>query len=173
MEKLVKEWRGRPPIGKTFKERDAGQKWVYGVVSTDAQDTPEVLLTDGTVASQDKIEGEIRDIPFTHNPVRVECRELQSQTWGRDPSSTQSPLAPPRDPSTLILSRPPCYIVGWTLSIRTERPGTRTFSVKSGGILESKLTIDIKAPAFHRAYWRCRIYLVDKADYNFPHLTSK
>ena len=161
MEELVKEWRGRPQIGEKFEEETADQKWVHGVVSTDARDTPEVSLTDGTMAFQVKIEGKTRKLlPYTQNLLRFECRELQT-------------VSTRRDPSTLILGRPPCYIVGWTLSCRTKQPGSKTFSVISGGILGNNLTIDVKAPIFRQAVWRCRIYFVDREDYDFPHLTSK
>jgi hypothetical protein len=160
-EELVKEWRGKPPIGEKFEEDAADQKWQHGVVSTDLQDTRKVSLTDGTVAFQGRIEGEIRNIlPFSHNYLRFECREGQS-------------VSPHQEPSTLIVGRRPCYIVGWTLSIRTKRPGPKSFSVRTGGILESRLTVEIKAPTFHQAEWRCRIYFVNRADYNFPHLLSK
>ena len=153
MEKLAKDWRGKPEIGKPSDGEAADQKWPpHGVVSADAQDTPQVSLTDGTVAFQAKIEIKTRNIrPHT---LHFERRDLQS-------------VSARRDPSTLILSRPPCYIVGWTLSCRTERSGSKTFSVISGGILEDNLTIEVKAPIFRQAVWRCRIYFVDKKDYNF------
>ena len=167
LEELVKKWRGKPPIGEKFEEEAADQKWVYGVVSTDAGDTPQVSLTDGTLAFQGKIEGRfgaLRGIvPFAHNSLRFECRELHSLP----------PLPESEDPSTLIVGRRPCYIVGWTLSIRTKRPGPKSFSVRTGGILESRLTVEIKVPTIHQAEWRCRIYFVDRADYNFPRLLSK
>jgi len=156
MEKLVKERRGGPQVGENFEKEVADQKWIHGVVSADARDPPEskVLLTDGTVASQAKMEVKTRQ-----STLRFECRELQTVSMRQDPS-------------TLILTRPPCYIVGWTLSCRTKRPGSKTFSVKSGGILASNLTIDIKAGLW-KADWRCRIYFVDRKDYDFPHLTSE
>ena len=156
MEKVM-ECRGDPRIGKTLKEKAVDHEWPYGEDPTDAQ---------WIVASQDKNEGEIRGSPFAHT-VRVVCRALQSDSErrGRDP--------PPRNPLTLILDRPQCYIVRWTLLIETKRPGRRTLTVRSGGILESNLKIDIKAPVFRRAYWRCRVYLVDRKDYNFPHLIPK
>jgi len=163
MEKLVKEWRGRPPFGKTFKGEAADQKWIHGIVSADVGDTSRVSLIDGTAAFQDIIEGGIRDfLPCTRNSVRF---KKSTPNVYRDPS-TQSL-------SALFLSHPPCYIVGWTLSIRTERPGPKTFSVICGGILENDLEINIKAPTFCRADWHCRIYSVDRVDYNFRRLTSK
>ena len=164
MEKLVKEWRGRPRIGEKFEEKVADQKWFHGVVSANARDPPEskVLLTDGTEASQ-----AIMEVKTRQSTLRFECRELQSVSMRQDPS-------------TLILTRPPCYIVGWTLSCRTNRPVSKTFSVKSGGILADNLTINIKASSFDvrpsrrwQAEWRCRIYFVDRKDYDFPHLTSE
>lgn len=167
MEKLVKEWRGRPQIGQKFEVQDAYQKWIHGVVSTDERITPKVTLTDGTVAFQSKFEGKIRNIlPFTHNFLRVECRERHSFGVLSDSGS--------HDPSTLILSHPSGYIiVGWSLSIKTKRRGPKSFSVRGGGILGSNLKIDVKAPIFRQATWRCRIYYIDKGDYDFPHLTSK
>ena len=156
MEKLVKEWRGRPPIGETFKGRAADQKWIYGVVSTDERDTPQVSLMDGIAAFQDKIEGRTRKVlPFTHNSVRFEKSTPNLSTQ-----------------HLLFLIRP-CYIVGWTLSVSTKQPGPRTFSVTSGGILERNLEINVNTPIFRRADWRFRIYSVDSADYNFPHLIPK
>jgi hypothetical protein len=173
MEKLVKEWRGRPQIGEKIEAKYADQKWIYGVVSADTGDNPQVLLTDGTVAFQGKIEGNIeRSYRFkiqTLSSLRSTRKALEVQVAHRDLQSDSRR----QDPLTLALNRPPFYIVGWTLSIRTDRPGSKSFSVKSGGILESNLNIDLKAPAFDDAEWRCRIYVVDKADYNFPHLTSK
>jgi len=160
MENLVKEWGGRSQIGGKFKGGAADQKWIHGVVSTETQDTPQVSLTDGTVAFQATIEVNTRNIlPHTHL-LRFECRELQT-------------VSTSEDPSTLILTRPPCYIVGWTLSCRTKQPGPKIFSVISGGVLGSNLTINVKGPIFRQADWRCRIYFVDREDYNFPHLTSK
>ena len=158
MEKLVKEWRGRPRIGEKFEERVADQKWTHGVISDEALDSPrsKVLLTDGTVAFHAKME------------VRTGRSVLWFQCSGPR-SETQEP-----DPSTLILSRSPCYIVGWTLLCRS-KSGSKTFCVKGGGILASHLSIDVAATTgiFRRAaVWRCRIYFVDKRDYNFPQLTK-
>jgi hypothetical protein len=167
MEELVKEWRGRLQIGEKFEDDAADQKWVHGVVSADARDTPQVSLTDGTVAFQGKVEGKTRNfLPFSHNYMRFECRDSELHSL---------PSPQPEDPSTfkLIVDRPPCYIVGWSLSSRTKRPVPKSFSVKSGGMLENRLTVEIKAPTFHQADWRCRIYFVDRADYDFPHLVSK
>jgi hypothetical protein len=163
MEELVKEWRGRPQIGEKFEEEATDQKWTHGVVSTDARDTFQVSLTDGIMAFQVKLEAKTRNIiPYTQNFLRFECRGLISL-----------PLDQDRDPSTLILSHPPCYIVGWTLSCRTKQPGPKAFSVISGGILGSELKINVKAPILQQADWRCRIYFVNREDYDFPHLTSK
>lgn len=159
MEELVKKWRGKPQIDDKFEDA-ADQKWTFGTVSKDAGDTSKVALTDGTMAFQVKIEVTTRKIIPKSQLLRFECRDLQTVSMRRDPSH-------------LILSRSPCYIVGWTLSCRTEQPGPKTFSVKRGGILESDLTIDVKAPFFRQADWRCRIYFVDREDYNFPDLTSE
>ena len=159
MDELVKKWRGNPQIDEKFKEEAADQKWTHGVVSSDAGDVSQVSLTDGTMAFQDKIEVTTRNFIPKTQLLRFECRDLQSVSMRRDPSH-------------LILSRSPCYIVGWTLSCRTKQPGPKTFSVKRGGILESDLTIDVKAPFFRQANWRCRIYFVDREDYNFPDLIS-
>ena len=153
MEELARDSRGKPEIGIPVDGEAADQKWpAYGVVSADAGGTPQVSLTDGTVAFQAKIELKTRNIrPHT---LHFERRELQS-------------VSARQDPSTVILTGSPCYIVGWTLSCRTEQSGTKTFSVKSGGILENNLTIEVKAPIFRQAVWRCRIYFVDRKDYKF------
>jgi hypothetical protein len=167
MEELVKEWRGRPQIGEKYEEEAADQKWSYGVVSTDTRisidmgDVNPVSLTDGTMAFQVILEDTTRNIlPYSQNLLYFECRRSVS-------------IRRNRVPSTLILGCLPCYIVGWTLSCRTKQPGPKTFSVISGGILGSKLKINVKAPILQQADWRCRIYFVDREDYDFPHLTSK
>ena len=80
MEKLVKEWRGSPPIGEPFKEKAKYSEWPFGEVSTDEQDTPQVLLMEGIVAFRDKSEGEIRGNLFANNdPVQVVSGEQHSQ----------------------------------------------------------------------------------------------
>ena len=160
MEKLVKEWQGKPQIGEKFEGSVADQKWTHGVISADALDLPlsSVLLTDGTVADQVKIE-----VTTRRGVLRFECRELHSVDVNEH-----------ENPSTLIVSRPPCYIVGWTLSCRST-PGSKKFCVTSGGILESHLSIDVEVPGIFRqaADWRCRIYFVDKIWYNFPQLMKR
>ena len=168
MEKLVKERRGGPQIGEKFEERVADQKWTHGVISADPLETrrSKVLLTDGTLASHAKIE-----VTTRRSVLRFECRGPLSEGVGENLDENQS---------TLILSHPPCYIVGWTLSCRSgSKSGSKTFCVESGGILASHLSIDIAATTsiFRRAsvwppLWRCRIYFVDKRDYNFPQLTG-
>ena len=164
LEELVKEWRGKPPIGEKFEKEPANTKWVYGVVPTDAGDSYKVSLTDGTSAFQGKMESKIRNIvPFTHNSLQFECRETLA--------SEMDPTKP--DPSICIVEGISGFIVGWTLSIRTNRPGPKSFSVKSGGILEDNLEIDITVPTFQQADCRCRVYYVDNDDYDFPHLTSR
>ena len=165
LERLVKEWRGRPPIGKTFKGEAADQKWVHGIVPTDdVGDAQEVRIDDGIVASQYKLEGTIRFGDFLSG----------SRGFLRFDNPTSAATDPSHDDLlATILEQPPFYIVGWTLSIRTEQPGAKSFSVKSGGILESDLEIEMKAPIFRRADWCCRIYSVNSVSYNFPHLTSK
>ena len=161
LEGLVKEWRGKPPIGKKFEEEAADQKWAYGVVPTDAGDSREVSLTDGTSAFQGKMENKNRNIlPFAHNILQFECRE------------TIGSRATNLDPSTFIADGISAIIVGWTLSSRTNRPGPKSFSVKCGGILENNLKIDVTAPTFQQADWRCRVYYVNKNDYKFPPLTN-
>jgi hypothetical protein len=166
MEELVKEWRGRPQIGEKFEEKATDQKWTYGVVSTDTrhtqdEDVNQVSLTDGTMANQVILEDTTRNIlPYSRNFLLFESRTALSRSIRRTPS-------------TLILGRRPCYIVGWTLSCKTKQPGPKTFSVISGGILESELKIDVKAPMFRQADWRCTIYFVDNYAYDFPHLTRK
>ena len=168
IEELAKKWQGRPQIGKIFEEEDADQKWIHGVVSTDTGDTDQVLLTDGTLAFQVKFEIKTRKIlPYTRHFLQFMCRALQSVT-----PDTETPR---RDPSTstLIRSYPTsCYIVGWTLSCRTKLRGRKTFSVTSGGILENNLSIAVKGPIFRQATWRCRIYFVNRQDYEFPRLSG-
>lgn len=165
MEELAKKWRGKPQIDEKFEERAADQKWTHGVVSTDAGDTFQVPLTDGTMAFHGEIEVTTRKIiPKGQKTLRFEYRELESYRPGQGHWLQSS------DPSTLIHSGQPCYIVGWTLSCRTKQPGPKTFSVKRGGILESHLRIDVEGPYFRQTDWRCRIYFVESEDYNFPDL---
>jgi len=164
LERLVKEWRGRPPIGKTFKGEAADQKWVHGIVPADDVGDAQEVRIDGIVASQYKLEGAIRFGDF------LSC----SRGFLRFDNPTSAATDPSHeDISTTILNLPPFYIVGWTLLIRTEQPGAKTFSVATGGILESHLEIDMKAPIFRRADWCCKIYSVNSVSYNFPYLTSK
>ena len=120
LEELVKEWRGKPPIGEKFEKEPANAKWVYGVVPTDAGDSDEVSLTDGTSALQGKMEGKIRNIlPFTHNTLQFECREtISSRVHASDPTDP--------DPSNFVVEGMSGFIVGWTLSIRTNRPGPKS-----------------------------------------------
>jgi hypothetical protein len=164
MEKLVKEWRGRPKILKTFKEKAVDKKWVYGKVSSDARVPPEyrVSLTDGTKAYQVVLECKNRPRATLHfRRMRV---EISGEAEGPED----------QDPLTVMMFRPSFYIVGWTLSCRTKKPRERTFVVKRGGILEDELMIDVKAVigmfASDVVDWRCRIFFVDSADYEFPRL---
>jgi hypothetical protein len=174
MEKLVKEWRGRPQIGKKFEEEAADQKWTHGIVSTDARGAFQVPLTDGTMAFQVKIEGKTRNIlPCTQNLLRFECREINSlEADVRDRFDVDAEC-PSTSTFELILSTASCHIVGWTLSCRTKQPGPKSFSVISGGILRNELKINVKAPIFREANWRCRIYFVYSVDYDFHQLTSE
>ena len=177
MEGLVKECRGMQPIGKTFKGGAVEQNWAHGAVLPHARDSEdEDSMTDGsqgTVVFRGKIEGQIRNTLCRRKCVQFECRERQPERRNQDRSTDSTRGLETQDPLILIQIRPSYYIVGWTLSIRTGRQGSKSFSVKNGGILESNLMIDIKAPTCHRADWHCRIYFVNRADYNFLHLISK
>ena len=113
------------------------------------------------------MEGKIRNIlPFTHNTLQFECREtISSRVHASDPTDP--------DPSNFVVEGMSGFIVGWTLSIRTNRPGPKSFSVKCGGILKNNLKIDIMVPTSQQADWRCRVYYVDRVHYNFPRLLLK
>jgi hypothetical protein len=157
IKKLAKVHRGKPKINDKFKGDLADQRWRFGELSTNKDEGP-VLLEDGTKAKQVIMVFKTKGIRPTHN-MRFECREMVSIVVGNR--------------SHRILDDPPsCCIVGWTLTCRTAQPGQKSVTVKSGGVLRNELEIDVKG-TLREAEWRCRIFFVDKREYNFPRLYRK
>ncbi|KAH9970167.1 hypothetical protein BJV74DRAFT_867453 [Russula compacta] len=152
IQQVIEESRNGPVIGSTVKSSNPDQKWVYGLVPGT---TPQTGTRGPTPAAPQFSSTYLTFTSFSAN--------LTPDVLGDEAVLVSQVVVPYMEGC----------IVGWTLSCRSTARKKKAFTVKGGGLLENGLEIEVEPVRRHRvsgweaSTWRCRIYFVSKAMYNF------